>query len=132
MGQKSLIGSLTNIHSCLDRGGPHPNVHGGKDPGLDILPGDWVDFSNPDARSAVWRYENAIYLGGGEYFAHPFGIKTKEQILEALRNARKPGGTTPPFLRPGAVDCAGRITRYLHTSRGKQVEYGKEVKHGKR
>jgi hypothetical protein len=37
-----------------------------------IKPGDWIVFENPYLTDE-WHFENAIYDGGGLFFAHPIG-----------------------------------------------------------
>jgi hypothetical protein len=51
----------------------------------DNVPGDGKSFLNPkenpdpNSDSSVGN-ENTLFLGGGEYYAHPFGIETEEGL----------------------------------------------------
>jgi protein-glutamine gamma-glutamyltransferase len=47
------------------------------------LPGDLVFFSNPGGEDP-WGGENAIQLGDNEFYAHPFGIRSGDEIIAAL------------------------------------------------
>ncbi len=65
-----------------------------------FLPGDVVYFKNPDfdPQTPQWRGENAVILGDGTYFGHGVGIKTAEQIIQALNRRRKPGKKQSAYL----------------------------------
>jgi hypothetical protein len=65
-------------------------------------------FYNPDVKlgKGNYRYENTIYLGDDKYFAFPFGVVTKKQILDDLaavsnnpETIRDLGGSD--ILKPG-------------------------------
>ncbi len=64
------------------------------------LPGDVVYFNNPDfdPETFWWRGENAVDLGDGTYFGHGLGIRTAEQMFQALNKRRKPGSTQLAYL----------------------------------
>jgi hypothetical protein len=59
----------------------------------DLIPGDIRVWDNPEGKGA-YRYENSLYLGSREYFAHPFGIVDKFQLIQKLTPA---GATTKAF-----------------------------------
>ncbi|KAB7704094.1 protein-glutamine gamma-glutamyltransferase [Bacillus aerolatus] len=65
-----------------------------------ILPGDVVYFKNPDfnPQASQWRGENAVVLGDGTYFGHGIGIKTAEQMIDALNKERRPGASQSAYL----------------------------------
>jgi protein-glutamine gamma-glutamyltransferase len=60
-----------------------------------IKPGDYTYFKNWDVSKKGfdegWQGENVIYLGGGKYYGHPFGITTGEEIVRYLNENRKAG-----------------------------------------
>lgn len=68
--------------------------------GNDYLPGDCVYFNNPefDPNKSYWRGENAIDLGNGTFYGHGVGIKTSEEMIEALNKRRKPYATQSAYL----------------------------------
>ncbi|CAH0345259.1 protein-glutamine gamma-glutamyltransferase [Bacillus sp. CECT 9360] len=65
-----------------------------------FLPGDVVYFNNPDfdPKTYWWRGENAVVLGDGTYFGHGLGIRTAEQMIQALNKTRKPGSNQTAYL----------------------------------
>ncbi|WP_249870049.1 protein-glutamine gamma-glutamyltransferase [Oceanobacillus saliphilus] len=67
---------------------------------LHFLPGDVVYFNNPDFNPATswWRGENAVDLGDGTYFGHGIGIRTAEQMIQALNEMRRPGSIQSAYL----------------------------------
>lgn len=73
-----------------------------------FLPGDIVYFENPDFDPSTpeWQGENAVVLGGGEYYGHGIGIGPAEMFIRHLNRQRRPGATRSAFLsdlvtRPG-------------------------------
>lgn len=66
--------------------------------GTDFIPGDVLYFHNPDYRSYVWIGENSVYLGNDLYFGHGIGIKTKEEMINALNTLRKPNATKSAYV----------------------------------
>lgn len=64
------------------------------------LPGDVIYFENPDfdPQTPYWRGENTVVLGDGTYFGHGLGIKTVEQTIQTLNQARKPGSKQSAYL----------------------------------
>ena len=89
----------------------------------EILPGDRVQFPNPGGHEP-WHNENTIYLGMDEhgrmwFFAHPFGIRTADEILDELariyRRSALPG-EPKPYMDPQVL-CSPDfewIWRYAH------------------
>lgn len=64
----------------------------------EALPGDGVAFRNPDSTNQAAKNENALFLGGDEYYGHDLGVLTKERMLDVLKSSVKPGGQAPyPF-----------------------------------
>lgn len=65
-----------------------------------FLPGDVVYFNNPDfdPETSWWRGENAVVLGDGTYFGHGLGIRTAEQMIQALNKRRKLGSNQSAYL----------------------------------
>ena len=62
-------------------------------------PGDAGYIKNPDNVSVAWQGENVIYLGNGQYFGHPGGIKSKDEWVNWINtNARKPGATQSAYM----------------------------------
>ena len=68
----------------------------------DLLPGDWLNFENPDHKvgAEAWRYENVIYTGNDRtgtelFFGHPFSINTEKFYIEQLSTVVKRGGALP-------------------------------------
>ncbi len=53
-----------------------------------LKPGDIVYARNSDVspagRAGGWQGENAIYLGGNQYYGHPFGVTTEQEIIDRL------------------------------------------------
>ncbi|GMO00281.1 protein-glutamine gamma-glutamyltransferase [Parageobacillus thermoglucosidasius] len=70
--------------------------------GEDYLPGDCLYFKNPDfdPQTPQWQGENTIYLGNGLHYGHGIGIKTKEEIIDALNRKRKRNATKSAYLLP--------------------------------
>jgi len=66
--------------------------------GNDFIPGDVVYFYNPDYDHPIWMGENAVYLGGNRYFGHGIGIKTEEEMIEALNTLRKKNSVKSAYL----------------------------------
>lgn len=73
--------------------------------GIDYLPGDCRYFKNPDVNPETpqWQGENAIDLGNGTYYGHGIGIKTAEEMINALNKRRKDGATVSAYLMDNAV-----------------------------
>lgn len=65
-----------------------------------FLPGDVVYFNNPDfnPETSWWRGESAVVLGDGTYFGHGLGIRTAEQMIQALNKTRRPGSNQSAYL----------------------------------
>ena len=61
----------------------------------DIRAGDEAYFLNPSASPEAKRTrgaaQNAIYLGDGKWYAHPFGITTEKAIRDYLNSTSVPG-----------------------------------------
>ncbi|MFC1610811.1 hypothetical protein ACFL6C_07625 [Myxococcota bacterium] len=59
----------------------------------ELRPGDHVRFCNWDVSAAGrrggWSGENAIYLGNGLYYGHPFGICNEKTIVDHLNAHRR-------------------------------------------
>lgn len=70
--------------------------------GEDYLPGDCLYFKNPefDPQTPQWQGENTIYLGNGLHYGHGIGIKTQEEIIDALNRKRKRYATKSAYLLP--------------------------------
>lgn len=66
--------------------------------GTDFIPGDVLYFHNPDYQYPVWIGENVVYLGMDRYFGHGIGIKTKEEMIQALNTLRKPNAKKSAYL----------------------------------
>jgi hypothetical protein len=56
----------------------------------DLIPGDIRVWDNPKGEGR-YRYENTLFVGGGEYFAHPWGILSSKALEEKLAKLT-PGG----------------------------------------
>ncbi|MDE3838289.1 protein-glutamine gamma-glutamyltransferase [Bacillus methanolicus] len=67
-------------------------------PGDDFIPGDVVYFYNPDFKQPIWMGENAVFLGDGKYFGHGIGIRTAEQMVEALNTRRRENAKRTAYL----------------------------------
>lgn len=67
-----------------------------------LVPGDYVYFMNPDVSEAGlasgWRGENAIYLGNGKFYGHPFGVTDAASIIEHLNGFRVEGATKSAYM----------------------------------
>lgn len=66
--------------------------------GTDFIPGDVLYFYNPDHRHFAWIGENTVYLGNNEYFGHGIGIKTREDMIQALNTLRKPDARKSAYV----------------------------------
>ncbi|WP_019153052.1 hypothetical protein [Robertmurraya massiliosenegalensis] len=66
--------------------------------GTDFIPGDVLYFHNPDYLYPVWIGENAVFLGREQYFGHGIGIKTKDEMINALNTLRKPDAKKSAYL----------------------------------
>lgn len=66
----------------------------------ELIPGDVAYFNNPDfnPQTPHWRGENAVVLEDGMYFGHGIGIKTAEQMIDALNKRRKAGSHRLAYL----------------------------------
>ncbi|RST76144.1 protein-glutamine gamma-glutamyltransferase [Siminovitchia acidinfaciens] len=65
-----------------------------------FLPGDVIYFNNPDfnPKTPWWRGENAVVLEDGTYFGHGLGIRSAEQMIQALNKTRRPGSNQSAYL----------------------------------
>ncbi len=67
-----------------------------------LKPGDYAYFKNwqvsEEGLKAGWQGENVIYLGGGKYYGHPFGVATGKTIVDHLNTQRKTGATRSASL----------------------------------
>ena len=65
-----------------------------------FLPGDVVYFENPDfhPQTPYWRGENAVVLEDGTFLGHGLGIKTAEQMIHELNQARMPRANQSAYL----------------------------------
>src|SRR5688572_14292797 len=81
-----------------------------------LKPGDYTYFKNWDVsaegRAAGWQGENVIYLGGGEYYGHPFGITTGEHIVDYLNGQRNEGSTTPATMLDYKTQLDANLLKY--------------------
>lgn len=68
--------------------------------GRDFVPGDIVYFHNPDFGNPVWIGENAVYMGNNFYYGHNIGVVTKERMIEALNELRKPDAKRSAYMLP--------------------------------
>lgn len=73
-----------------------------------FLPGDILYFANPDhnPQTPEWQGLNAVYLGGGLYYAHGAGIRPAGSMITFLNGQRRPGASRSAYLvsqatRPG-------------------------------
>ncbi|NMH69820.1 protein-glutamine gamma-glutamyltransferase [Bacillus sp. RO3] len=66
--------------------------------GVDYIPGDVYYFSNPDYDDPIWMGENSVFLSEDQYFGHGVGIKTHDEMIEALNTLRKKDATRSAFL----------------------------------
>jgi ubiquitin len=59
----------------------------------DFFPGDCRYFKNPDVNPETpqWQGENVIDLNDGKYYGHGIGIRTADEIINALNERRKEG-----------------------------------------
>lgn len=71
----------------------------------DFLPGDCRYFKNPDVNPLTpeWQGENVIDLGHDKYYGHGIGIRTAEEIIEALNEERFMGARRSAFLLDSAT-----------------------------
>jgi hypothetical protein len=111
--QDSALRKVFPGDSLLVRGGkstdfkPEGLVTNDKETNDVLIPGDAVYFENPGFTKMAYRGENAIFLGKGEYLAHPWGIVKMDKILDELKeNSNKPKDikrqdaiSTPRFYR---------------------------------
>lgn len=69
------------------------------------LPGDCRYFRNPQVSPLTpeWQGENVIDLGDGMYYGHGVGIKTGEQIIDALNSNRVMGANQSAYLLDSAT-----------------------------
>lgn len=72
----------------------------------DYLPGDRRYFSNPDVDPLTpeMQGENVIDMGGGYFYGHDVGIRTANEMIQILNQARRRGADDSAYL----MDSAGR------------------------
>ncbi|WP_067727418.1 protein-glutamine gamma-glutamyltransferase [Oceanobacillus damuensis] len=65
-----------------------------------VIPGDVVYFNNPDVNpeTSWWRGENAVDLGDGTYFGHGLGIRSADEMIQALNEMRRSGSTRSAYM----------------------------------
>ncbi|MBD8005323.1 protein-glutamine gamma-glutamyltransferase [Bacillus norwichensis] len=65
-----------------------------------FIPGDVVYFNNPDfnPETSWWRGENAVVLDDGTYFGHGVGIRSANQMIQALNKTKRPGSNQSAYL----------------------------------
>ena len=74
-------------------------------PVSDLIPGDLRIFYNPKGTGNLIR-EITVYLGQGEYFAWPWGVLTRQQVIDNLTELTKqqksiiPAAELPISIRP--------------------------------
>lgn len=73
-------------------------------PAADVLLGDRKYFSNPEFNEETpeWQGENVIVLDKEKHYGHGIGIKTAEQMIEALNLNRKEDATQSAYLMKSA------------------------------
>lgn len=63
-----------------------------------LFTGDYTYIKNWDVsdegKKAGWQGENVIYLGGDQYYGHPFGVASADKIVNYLNGHRNAGSTT--------------------------------------
>ncbi|MCH3965079.1 MAG: protein-glutamine gamma-glutamyltransferase [Clostridium sp.] len=69
------------------------------------LPGDCLYFKNPQVSPLTpeWQGENVIDLGEGMYYGHGVGIRTGNEIVDALNSNRVMGATQSAYLLDSAT-----------------------------
>lgn len=65
-----------------------------------FIPGDVIYFNNPDFDPGTpwFRGVNAIAMGNSRFFGHGFGIRTANQMIEALNRKRKTDSQQSAYL----------------------------------
>jgi hypothetical protein len=56
----------------------------------DLIPGDFRYFDAPNSKDPSLKHEFTIYLGHDEYFAHPWGVISKADLIKNLNEASHP------------------------------------------
>lgn len=64
------------------------------------VPGDVQYFKNPDVAPefAVWQGENVLRLPDDLFYGHGIGIRSADEIIEALNRKRRAGSTQSAFM----------------------------------
>jgi hypothetical protein len=108
-------GGLTNLEPSVmetlpDRGIPMNTTEYQRR----LRQGDWVYIRNPNIRGA-WAGENAVYLGGDQFFGHGLGIFTPQtyaaRLLRRVRQSSErpsPMPTQADILRTSQIVPYGR------------------------
>jgi hypothetical protein len=95
LGPKGIIMAITDPSYWKDDEWKKILKNAGKK--MDLIPGDLRSFYNPNYKVgySAYEFETAIYLGNGDYFAHPFGIRKGAQIMDELKKM----STSPETVR---------------------------------
>lgn len=66
----------------------------------EFIPGDVLYFSNPDVNPAnpEWQGENTVYLERDTYYGHGIGIRSEQEMIEALNAHRRPDSQRSAYL----------------------------------
>ena len=82
----------------------------------DYIPGDCRYFKNPDVNPLTpeWQGENAIDLGNGTYYGHGIGIKTAEEIIDALNSRRISEDSVSAYLMTSVTLLSFKYLNYKY------------------
>lgn len=100
---------------------------------VDYLPGDCRYFKNPQVNPLTpeWQGENVVDLGNGKYYGHGIGIRTGNEIIEALNKERIIGARKSAYLLDSATRADFKQLAHIYLSSSSRGHGEYKIKHGR-